>query len=173
MLLTLLDLGLADRDVYLYDTFEGMTAADRARRLASSRSRPSRRGAGAGGGRAAWAWLFGPDAFGEDAVSETVLSTGYPDERVHFVRGAVEETLPGTRPAARAAAPGHRLVRVDPPRARISTRGSPPGGVLIIDDYGHWEGGGGRSTSTSRTGARPAAPPRSTTPAGMGVQALP
>ena len=71
----------------------------------------------------------------------TVLSTGYPAERVHLVRGPVEETIPGAAPDALAllrldtdwyASTRHELEHLYP---RLAT-----GGVLIVDDYGHWEG---------------------------------
>ncbi len=66
--------------------------------------------------------------------------TGYPRERVHLVKGMVEDTLPPGARGPRAAAAGHRLVCLDEARARATL--SPPanGGVLIIDDYGHYEG---------------------------------
>jgi O-methyltransferase len=74
-------------------------------------------------------------------VRGAVLSTGYPDERVHLVEGRVEETLPGGAPAEIALlrldtdwyeSTKHELEHLYP---RLS-----PGGVLILDDYGHYEG---------------------------------
>ena len=100
-----------------------------------------------------------------------LLETGYPEARLHFVRGAVEETLPGTSARRELA-----LLRLDTDWYE-STRHElehlyprlVDGGVLIIDDYGHWEGsapGRGRvlrryrrrrccsSGSTTRGGSR-------------------
>ncbi len=141
MILTLQELGREDRDIYLYDTFEGMTAPtehdvspleppalttwEEARRR---RARP-------------WPELFGPQAFDEGAVRQTVLATGYPEERVHIVRGAVEETVPAHAPDRLALlrldtdwyeSTRHELLHLYPRLA--------DGGVLIIDDHGHWEG---------------------------------
>jgi O-methyltransferase len=88
-----------------------------------------------------WARLFEPEMLSEQAVRELVLSTGYPEERLHFVRGAVEETLPRHAPDRLALlrldtdwyeSTRHELENLYP---RLSH-----GGVLLIDDYGHWEG---------------------------------
>ena len=87
-----------------------------------------------------WEELFGPEHFSEQQVRETLLSTGYPSERLHLVRGPVEETLPTGAPAQLSLlrldtdwyeSTAHELRHLYP---RLST-----GGVLIIDDYGHWE----------------------------------
>jgi len=141
MALTLQDLGRADRDLYLYDTFEGMT--EPTGHDVSRHERPALetwRRAQAAGGRA-WAELFDPSQFGEDAVRELLLGTGYPAGRVHVVRGAVEDTLPAHAPEALA------LLRLDTDwyeSTRHELRELYPrlasGGVLIVDDYGHWEG---------------------------------
>jgi O-methyltransferase len=138
MILTLQEVGHADRDVYLYDTFEGMTeptehdvspyhppAPDLWRR---TRGRP-------------WPKVFDPKHFNEQAVRQTLRSTGYPEERLHFIRGPVEETLPGAAPDQLALlrldtdwykSTRHELLHLYPRLAN--------GGVLIVDDYGHWEG---------------------------------
>jgi O-methyltransferase len=141
MLLTLLELGVRDRDVYLYDTFEGMTE-------------PTQHDTSSIAGSALDAWreaerredrvygtLFNPELFNEDAVRETLIATGYPEERLHFVKGPVEQTIPATMPGSLA------LLRLDTDWYE-STRHEldhlypllSSGGVLIIDDYGHWEG---------------------------------
>jgi hypothetical protein len=74
-------------------------------------------------------------------VRETVLSTGYPERLIKLVKGPVEETIPGHGPGRLA------LLRLDTDWYE-STRHEllhlypllEVGGVLIIDDYGHWEG---------------------------------
>ena len=138
MIETLAELGVDDRDIYLYDTFEGMTE-------------PTAEDTSAMDGSATEAWeeskgrpyqeLFNPEAFDEAIVRENVLGTGYPAERVHFVRGPVEETIPGTVPDRIALlrldtdwyeSTRHELEHLYP---RLES-----GGVLIVDDYGHWEG---------------------------------
>lgn len=76
-----------------------------------------------------------------DDVRRNLASTGYPDQRIRFVVGRVEETLPDEAPESIAIlrldtdwyeSTRHELVHLFP---RLSV-----GGVLIIDDYGHWAG---------------------------------
>src|SRR5688500_13063554 len=96
MLLTLQDEGSQERDVYLYDTFEGMTqpTEDDVSRLEQPALETWR--SAEAQGEQAWGWLLGD--FDEDSVRETVLSSGYPEAGLHFVRGPVEQTIPGTAP---------------------------------------------------------------------------
>jgi hypothetical protein len=74
-------------------------------------------------------------------VREAMAETGYPDERVHFHPGLVEETTPGQAPDKIAilrldtdwySSTKHELEHL---YDRLS-----PGGVLILDDYGDWDG---------------------------------
>jgi O-methyltransferase len=141
MILTLQDLGVDDRDIYLFDTFEGMTAPTE--HDVSPLDPPALetwKSAQEGEGRA-WSELFAPELFNEDGVRETVLGSGYPRERIHLVRGPVEETLPAAAPEQIALlrldtdwyeSTKHEMEHLYPRLA--------DGGVLIIDDYGHWEG---------------------------------
>jgi hypothetical protein len=140
MILTLQELG-AERDIHLYDTFEGMTAPTEHDVSAldppalatweQARREDTR----------AWSALFDGETFNEAAVRDTLLATGYPEQRLHFVRGPVEETLPDRSPGPLAllrldtdwyASTAHELEHLYPLLA--------PGGVLIVDDYGHWDG---------------------------------
>jgi O-methyltransferase len=141
MILTLQDLSLDDRDIYLYDTFEGMT--EPTEHDTSSHEGPAVdtwRAAREGSERP-WAEVFGADVFNEDSVRGLLQSTGYPTERLHFVRGPVEQTIPGSLAEQLA------LLRLDTDWYE-STRHElehmfprlEQGGVLIIDDYGHWDG---------------------------------
>jgi O-methyltransferase len=132
--LTLLRLGVTDRELYLFDTFSGMTpptdedvrkTGERAADLLGSE------------GRDADVWAIAS----LDDVREAVLSTGYPEERIHFVKGPVEETLPAEAPQQIAllrldtdwyASTKHELVHLYP---RLTS-----GGVLLLDDYGFWQG---------------------------------
>jgi hypothetical protein len=74
-------------------------------------------------------------------VRANVESTGYPPERLACVCGLVEETIPEKAPQEIAllrldtdwySSTAHELEHLYP---RLST-----GGVLIIDDYGHFKG---------------------------------
>ena len=130
--LTLLELGEV-RDLYLFDTFEGM-------------SLPTERdityaGVPAGELLASPTGRMRLDNAPMNGVRDAVASTGYPMDRVHFVRGRVEDTLPREAPDRLALlrldtdfyqSTAHELTHLYP---RLSA-----GGVLIIDDYGAWKG---------------------------------
>lgn len=132
---SLLGCGVRDRDIYLYDTFEGM-------------SEPSERDVSYRGKQARNTWRKQQNvghnewcyaALGE--VAQNVGRTGYPLDRIHLVQGKVEDTLPGRAPEQIA------LLRLDTDWYKSTyhelTHLYPrlmPGGVLIIDDYGHWRG---------------------------------
>ena len=137
----LLKLGITDRELFLYDTFEGMaepTAADTSGfeppALATWQQARDQ-------GERAWNTLFRPDLYSEPQVRANVLGTGYPADRLRFVKGKVEDTIPRVAPDRIA------LLRLDTDWYE-STRHElehlyprlQAGGVLIIDDYGHWDG---------------------------------
>lgn len=131
----LLELGGSSRDIYLFDTYEGMTtptALDRDWRGVS----------------AADQMALAKRASGEtflaksvEEVRQNLFSTGYAHSSLHFVKGPVEETVPGEAPKNIA------LLRLDTDWYE-STRHElqhlmprlVPNGVLIVDDYGHWQG---------------------------------
>jgi O-methyltransferase len=139
MILTLQELGVANRDIYLFDTFEGMT--EPTEHDQSQFDRPALETWRQAGDERPWGEVFGPETFNEQSVRETLLGTGYPAERLHFVRGSVEVTIPAGAPEMIA------LLRLDTDWYE-STRHElehlypsvSDGGVLIVDDYGHWEG---------------------------------
>jgi hypothetical protein len=133
--LTLRDRGVTTRDLHLFDTFEGMPppgehdirlADERpASELLATRSRTSR----------VWAVADLED------VQAGLAETGYPADRVHFHAGRVEETIPAHAPETIA------LLRLDTDwyestkheLEHLYDRVS-PGGVIVIDDYGYWQG---------------------------------
>ncbi len=129
-------LGETNRILYLYDTYAGMsepTEADVnvAGQLASHRWRTQFAGDKN-------LWDYAP----LDDVQKNMQSTGYPEVQIKFIKGEVESTLqPATLPDRIALlrldtdwykSTYHEMVHLYP---RLS-----PGGVLIIDDYGHWQG---------------------------------
>jgi O-methyltransferase len=141
MILTLQRLGVQDRDLYLYDTFEGMTAPSEHDTSQFDEPALDTWSRATAGGRRAWDYFFQPDEFGLESVKGLLLGTGYPAERIHFEVGPVEQTLPEQAPDEIALlrldtdwyeSTRHELVHLYPRLA--------DGGVLIIDDYGHWEG---------------------------------
>jgi predicted O-methyltransferase YrrM len=135
MAYTLLDLGVRDRDFYLYDTFEGMPEPDAVDR-------------GRFGESAAWSWRKhqnrrgGWIRHGVDEVQANLASTGYPESRVTFIKGKVEETLPEKAPDGAIA-----LLRLDTDW-HASTKAELDwlypklvrGGIILIDDYFRWQG---------------------------------
>jgi O-methyltransferase len=132
--LTLLRLGVTDRDLYLFDTFEGMTEpGEEDVKLGGERAADAL----AGASRDSHIWAFAS----LEQVREAVLGVGYPEKRIHFVQGRVEDTLPERAPAEIAllrldsdwyASTKHELVHLYP---RLAA-----GGVLVVDDYGFWKG---------------------------------
>lgn len=133
--LMLAGLGAADRDLYLFDTFEGMSAPGELDRRA--RDAAPADALLASSGKTDKVWAYSP----LDEVRRNLASTGYPIERVSFVQGKVEDTIPGAAPEKIALlrldtdwyeSTRHELEHLFPRLA--------PGGVLIIDDYGAWEG---------------------------------
>lgn len=134
--LTLMRVGDENRDIFLYDTFSGMTAPrdvdvsiqGQTAEVIFSATRTSEDGSD---------WCLSA----LEEVKENMYSTGYPRERLHFIKGKVEDTIPGHIP--------HRiaLLRLDTDWYE-STRHElahlfpllEQHGVLIIDDYGYWEG---------------------------------
>jgi O-methyltransferase len=131
---TLESMGVTDRELYLFDTFSGMTE-------------PTEKDVSLGGTPAAsllaraektanvWAIASLED------VREGLAQLSYPSERFHLVPGPVEETIPGSAPDKIA------VLRLDTDWYE-STRHElehlydrlVPGGILIIDDYGSWQG---------------------------------
>jgi O-methyltransferase len=139
MAATALDCGDRGRGVWLYDTFEGMPqpqAVDVAvatGEAANDRFQASKTGADSS------AWCDAP----LDEVKANMARIGYDASLVRYVVGKTQDTLPeaANRPGQLA------LLRLDTDwyestKAELENLFDllAPGGVLIIDDYGHWAG---------------------------------
>jgi hypothetical protein len=133
--LALEERGDTGRRLYLYDTFTGMSA-------------PTGKDVSIHGNAAGARWSsLEREGYNEwdyaslEEVRRNLGGTGYPEGNVTFVSGKVEDTIPGIAPERIA------LLRLDTDWYE-STRHElehlyprlVPGGILILDDYGHWQG---------------------------------
>lgn len=126
--------GVTDRDLYLFDTFTGMTEPTEKDVRTDGRVAADML---ATASKTKWIWAV---ASRED-VEDGLRKLSYPWERFHLVEGPVEETIPQQAPDTIA------LLRLDTDWYE-STRHElehlydrlVSGGVLIIDDYGSWQG---------------------------------
>jgi len=133
---TLLANGDSNRHLWLYDTFDGMSEptdqdvdfmGQSAEVLLDQQDRDDAKSV----------WCYSP----LEQVKSAMTETGYSLEKIRFVEGKVEDTLPLQVPDRIS------LLRLDTDWYE-STRCEleylfpklVPGGVLIVDDYGHWEG---------------------------------
>src|SRR6185503_10716315 len=134
---TLLEVGDTSRDLYLFDTFEGMSPptekdvmfdGTKAQDLLNGSERREELDN---------YWCIGSI----ENVRRNMLSTRYPEAKIHLVKGKVEGTIPGQAPEKIAL----RLLDTDwyestkPELEHLYPR-LEPHGVLILDDYGHWVG---------------------------------
>lgn len=134
--LALLAEDVLDRDLYLFDTFEGMpepTEKDiditgKPAMADFSKMRISKTSS---------KWVNSSI----DNVKRAMALTGYPPERIHYIKGLVEDTIPGEAPESIALlrldtdwyqSTLHELKHLFP---RLETKG-----LLIVDDYGHFKG---------------------------------
>jgi O-methyltransferase len=132
--LTLLELGDI-RDLYLFDTFAGMTEPTQEDIDFAGTPAEARYLKSMADGHNAWCYSSLED------VRRNVLSTGYPEDRCHFIKGDVLKTLPHDGLGAIA------ILRLDTDwyestrhELQILYPKLSNGGALIIDDYGYWKG---------------------------------
>lgn len=129
--------GQHDRKIYLYDTYEGMSKPEEIDVTVDSNEDAQVK--------------FDETALSEDSsdwcyasieeVEKNMTGTGFKRDNLHFIKGKVEDTIPGTIPEKIA------LLRLDTDWYQ-STKHEleylypllEKKGVLIIDDFGHWEG---------------------------------
>jgi O-methyltransferase len=126
-----------ERMMWLYDTFEGMpepTAEDAGDAIEGVDVHDEWQRQEAGDHND---WCYAP----LDDVQANMRNAGLAEERLRLIKGKVEDTIPAQAPERIAllrldtdwyASTKHELEHLYP---RLE-----PGGVLIIDDYGHWPG---------------------------------
>ena len=131
------NLGITNRKIYLYDTFEGMSKPTEVDLKTSKKE---------GSVFNQWqkqnkdnynTWCYA----GIDEVKQNMFKTGYPQENIKFIQGKVEDTIPNNLPNQIALlrldtdwyeSTKHELIHMFPILL--------VNGVLIIDDYGAWKG---------------------------------
>ena len=136
VILRLMELHEKKRELFLYDTFDGMSeptefdidpSGKTAASLLDERYKSEQD----------HIWAFSP----LEAVKERIYGTNYPKNLINFIKGKVEETIPTTVPEKIAIlrldtdwyeSTKHELIHLFPRLVQ--------GGVLILDDYGHWSG---------------------------------
>lgn len=132
---TLLEQGDHERTLWLFDTFTGMSAPTDVD-IRSTDGAPAT-DLLASHDRTTDLWAVAP----LDEVKRVMTLSEYPEGNIRYVKGRVEETIPTAAPQRIAIlrldtdwyeSTRHELEHLVP---RIS-----PGGVLIIDDYGFWQG---------------------------------
>ncbi len=134
--MVLQSMNISDRTIWMYDTYEGMTEPtpeDRdftgkdAGRLLNTADKADSNSV----------WCYSA----LEEVQVNMRKTGYPEQLIKFVKGKVEDTIPGVIPGSIALlrldtdwymSTYHEMTHLYP---LLQSKG-----VLIIDDFGHWEG---------------------------------
>lgn len=131
--------GVLDRDLYLYDTFSGMTRPTELDRRSNYQDKDVDL-------IETWEAMNTESGnqirnAGLEEVRTNVYATGYPRERFHFVEGDILETIPNQLHESIA------LLRLDTDWYELTRHELEhlydllaPGGILIIDDYGSHDG---------------------------------
>ena len=133
--LTLLKMGVTDRELYLYDTYEGIPEPSNID-ISTSGSMAQKMWLDFRNRNEAWCSASLAD------VKKNLADTGFPLNKCHFVKGKVEDTIPDYIIPTEISllrldtdwyeSSFHELFHLYP----ILTHG----GVLILDDYGFWKG---------------------------------
>jgi O-methyltransferase len=124
------------KSIYLFDTFEGMPEPGKYDRnfnnaeasIEYEKSLLER-------GHSSWCYSS------LEEVKANMQRTEYPEMNINFIKGKVEDTIPGSIPQKIALlrldtdwyeSTYHELKHLFPLLSK--------GGILILDDYGHWQG---------------------------------
>ncbi len=126
-----------NRKIILYDTYEGMSEpTEFDRDFAGQSAREQLASTKKAEDHSVWAYSS------LESVKKNFQSTGYPVNSIDFIKGKVEDTIPSNLPSGEIAllrldtdwyeSTLHELEHLYPKLVK--------NGVLIIDDYGYWEG---------------------------------
>lgn len=134
--LVLRNLDCTNRDLYLFDTFAGMPKPENVDVDVNGQpAMPIFRSTQTGDDGSDFCFATLAD------VQAGMAGTGYNQQLIHFIKGKVEDTIPSQAPDKIALlrldtdwyqSTRHELEHLFP---RLSC-----GGILIIDDYGYWQG---------------------------------
>lgn len=135
MALTLLKNNVRDKKLFLYDTYAGMSKPGSMDvNLKNEEAIKIWKQHDKGGLNE---WCYAP----MNEVRDNMHSTGYPSQNIVFVKGRLEESLPNN------ALSSISILRLDTDWFESTYHSLKflypkltAGGILIIDDYGHWKG---------------------------------
>ena len=134
---TLLESRDNTRHLHLFDTFDGMTAPTGEDVALTGETAADLMAASTDREDAESVWCRAP----LDVVRQAMASVGYDGSKIHYIEGRVEDTIPDSAPERIALlrldtdwyeSTRHEMIHLFP---RLCV-----GGVLILDDYGHWLG---------------------------------
>ena len=134
---TLKKLNATDRQLYLYDTYAGMTPPTDEDKAHNEETAADLLVKDAGIKEESVVWAFSTI----EEVKANIRQTNYPENNIHFIEGDVLKTIPAADPGAIALlrldtdwyeSTKHEMEQLYPKLNRS--------GVLIIDDYGFWKG---------------------------------
>lgn len=126
-----------NRQLYLYDTFEGMPPPTEADKDFSGVDAAARLNEESNNKKESYIWAYSA----LDEVKAAMALTQYNPEHIQYIQGKVEDTIPASIPDKIALlrldtdwyeSTKHELEHLFPRLAK--------NGVLIIDDYGFWKG---------------------------------
>ncbi len=124
------------KKIYLYDTYAGMTKPSKFdKSVGSDNHATDYWNKNKSGDINKWCYSS------LDEVKSNLYKTGYPKNKLLFIEGDVEKTIPKIIPKKIS------LLRLDTDWYKSTYHELnylypllTPGGVLILDDYGHWRG---------------------------------
>lgn len=131
------DLNVIDRKIYLYDTFSGMVEPTDEDKVIGHEKKNSYKIWSTSKKSSHNEWCYAS----LEEVKKNVSMVNYPKENFIFVKGEVEKTIPKKIPQQISLlrldtdwyeSTKHELTHLFP----LLTNS----GILIVDDYGHWEG---------------------------------
>ncbi len=134
--LTLLQLNDTSRKIFLYDTYEGMSEpSEEDKSVAGAGARELLDKASKDDAGSIWCYSS------LEEVTKNILGAGYPIDKIIFVKGKVEDTIPGVMPEQIS------LLRLDTDWYESTYHELKylypllsAGGILLIDDFGFWQG---------------------------------